>query len=237
MCEEKSDNPQDKINEDFFTSLSARPYNCLTRAGITNVHILTRMTRYELSRIRDLGKKSQEEIIEALHSVNLYMRDEKPDDKSLNTEEEAQIDPEKFEDKISLLQLMQEVKTGRFPKKVIFDNRVYTWENSDYIYRNNFRSYTLLSSIAYREKFTYLISESNITKLSNYNTDCLTEEESGYVSVFAKISGKTPDRITNLYKGYRDGVWKLVIVFDNGDKYECDFDPSIFKDVPVRNIN
>lgn len=44
--------------------LSVRSYNCLLRAGITSVYDLTKYTIKDLGRIRNLGRKSIEEIVQ-----------------------------------------------------------------------------------------------------------------------------------------------------------------------------
>ncbi|QDP42789.1 RNA polymerase subunit alpha [Bacillus phage vB_BmeM-Goe8] len=46
--------------------LSIRSYNCLKRAGVDTIGQLKKLTRPELARIRNLGQRSQAEVIEAL---------------------------------------------------------------------------------------------------------------------------------------------------------------------------
>lgn len=43
-------------------NLSVRTYNCLRRAGITTISALKETTEEELTEVRNLGKKSLEEI-------------------------------------------------------------------------------------------------------------------------------------------------------------------------------
>ena len=43
-------------------NLSVRTYNCLRRAGITTISALKETTEEELTKVRNLGKKSLEEI-------------------------------------------------------------------------------------------------------------------------------------------------------------------------------
>ena len=54
--------------------LSVRSYNCLKRAGINTVHDLTSMTEEEMMKVRNLGRKSLEEVIEKLHSMGLNFK-------------------------------------------------------------------------------------------------------------------------------------------------------------------
>ena len=54
--------------------LTVRSYNCLKRAGITNVEELTQKTEEEISRVRNLGKKSLKEVIEKLASLGLSFK-------------------------------------------------------------------------------------------------------------------------------------------------------------------
>lgn len=62
--------------------LSVRAYNCLKRAGIDTVADLIQLNKDELSGIRNLGKKSAEEILKKLHAMNLRLLGrEKKDEK------------------------------------------------------------------------------------------------------------------------------------------------------------
>lgn len=58
---------------------SVRTYNCLKRAGITNVRDLVRHTESELMNIRNFGKKSLYEVREKLAQLNLTLRGENLD--------------------------------------------------------------------------------------------------------------------------------------------------------------
>ena len=51
--------------------LSVRSFNCLKRAGINTVHDLTSKTEDEMMKVRNLGRKSLDEVIEKLHSMGL----------------------------------------------------------------------------------------------------------------------------------------------------------------------
>lgn len=51
--------------------LSVRSYNCLKRAGINTVKDLTSKTEDEMMKVRNLGRKSLDEVIEKLHSMGL----------------------------------------------------------------------------------------------------------------------------------------------------------------------
>ena len=51
--------------------LTVRSYNCLKRAGISTVQELTEKTEEEMSRVRNLGKKSLKEVKEKLAELNL----------------------------------------------------------------------------------------------------------------------------------------------------------------------
>ena len=72
MKEYVNDGNAKKINmaiEDL--DLTVRSYNCLKRAGITTVQELTEKTEEEMSRVRNLGKKSLKEVKEKLAELNL----------------------------------------------------------------------------------------------------------------------------------------------------------------------
>ena len=67
-----NDGSAKKINmaiEDL--DLTVRSYNCLKRAGISTVQELTEKTEEEMSRVRNLGKKSLKEVKEKLAELNL----------------------------------------------------------------------------------------------------------------------------------------------------------------------
>ena len=54
--------------------LTVRSYNCLKRAGISTVEELTQKTEEEMSRVRNLGKKSLKEVKEKLLALNLSFK-------------------------------------------------------------------------------------------------------------------------------------------------------------------
>lgn len=58
--------------------LSVRSYNCLKRAGIDTVGELTRKTEEDMMKVRNLGKKSLQEVKEKLAQLGLSLR--QPDD-------------------------------------------------------------------------------------------------------------------------------------------------------------
>ncbi len=54
--------------------LSVRSYNCLKRAGIHTVEDLTRKTEEDMLKVRNLGKKSLEEVIKKIHDLGFELR-------------------------------------------------------------------------------------------------------------------------------------------------------------------
>ena len=56
-------------------NFSVRTFNCLKRAGLDTVGDLAQLTEDELYHVRNLGKKSSEEVLRALLSLGLYLRD------------------------------------------------------------------------------------------------------------------------------------------------------------------
>ena len=56
--------------------LSVRSFNCLKRAGINTVEDLTNKTEDDMMKVRNLGKKSLDEVIKKLHSFGLDLRSE-----------------------------------------------------------------------------------------------------------------------------------------------------------------
>ena len=54
--------------------LSARAEHCLQRAGITTIRELCAMSEEELSRLRNMGKKSVEEVKEKLSKLGYELR-------------------------------------------------------------------------------------------------------------------------------------------------------------------
>ena len=51
--------------------LSVRSFNCLKRAGINTVNDLIEKSAEEMMKVRNLGKKSFDEVKEKLHSLGL----------------------------------------------------------------------------------------------------------------------------------------------------------------------
>ena len=54
--------------------MSVRSFNCLKRAGIDTVEDLTNRTEEDMIKVRNLGKKSLEEVIQKLQSLGLSLR-------------------------------------------------------------------------------------------------------------------------------------------------------------------
>ena len=54
--------------------LSVRSYNCLKRANIHTVEDLTKKTEDDMLKVRNLGRKSLEEIIQKLESYGLSLK-------------------------------------------------------------------------------------------------------------------------------------------------------------------
>ncbi|HHW15310.1 MAG TPA: DNA-directed RNA polymerase subunit alpha, partial [Firmicutes bacterium] len=55
--------------------LSVRSYNCLKRAGINTVEELTRKTEEDMMKVRNLGRKSLEEVKQKLEALGLSLRE------------------------------------------------------------------------------------------------------------------------------------------------------------------
>ncbi len=70
---EKEESKKEKVLEMAIEELdlSVRSYNCLKRAGIVNVEDLTNKTEDEMMKVRNLGRKSLEEVTNKLHSLGL----------------------------------------------------------------------------------------------------------------------------------------------------------------------
>lgn len=62
----------DKSIDDL--DLSVRSYNCLKRAGISTVDELVKMTEEEMMKVRNLGRKSLEEVQQKLGDLGLSLR-------------------------------------------------------------------------------------------------------------------------------------------------------------------
>ncbi len=75
---EREETKKEKVLEMTIEELdmSVRSFNCLKRAGIDTVEDLTNRTEEEMIRVRNLGKKSLEEVIQKLHSLGLDLKRE-----------------------------------------------------------------------------------------------------------------------------------------------------------------
>lgn len=75
---EKEEDQKEKVLEMTIEELdlSVRSYNCLKRAGINTVHELTQKTEEDMMKVRNLGRKSLEEVNEKLAELNLSLRKE-----------------------------------------------------------------------------------------------------------------------------------------------------------------
>lgn len=56
--------------------LSVRAYNCLYRTGIRKLNEITDMTESELMSVRNMGKKTVEEITKKLEEYGLKLKSE-----------------------------------------------------------------------------------------------------------------------------------------------------------------
>ena len=72
---ESDDRILDRTIEEL--DLSVRSYNCLKRAGINTVHDLTEKTEPEMMKVRNLGRKSLEEVKVKLADLGLGLKNDK----------------------------------------------------------------------------------------------------------------------------------------------------------------
>ena len=72
----REEDKQQKIREMNIDDmdLSVRSYNCLKRAGIQTVEDLTRKSEEDMLKVRNLGRKSLDEVISKLESYGLSLR-------------------------------------------------------------------------------------------------------------------------------------------------------------------
>ncbi len=75
---EKEENKKEKVLEMTIEELdlSVRSYNCLKRAGINTVEDLTNKSEEDMMKVRNLGRKSLEEVIGKLNGLGLYLKKE-----------------------------------------------------------------------------------------------------------------------------------------------------------------
>ncbi len=75
---EKDDNAKEKVLEMTIEELdlSVRSFNCLKRAGINTVEDLTQKSEEDMMKVRNLGRKSLEEVIHKLESLGFELRKE-----------------------------------------------------------------------------------------------------------------------------------------------------------------
>ena len=73
---EREDNNKDKVLEMTIEELdlSVRAYNCLKRAGINTVAELVQRNQEDMMKVRNLGKKSLEEVEQKLEALGLGLR-------------------------------------------------------------------------------------------------------------------------------------------------------------------
>ncbi len=74
---EKEDDEKEKVLEMSIDELelSVRSYNCLKRAGINTVEELTNKTAEDMMKVRNLGKKSLEEVTGKLEELGLSLKE------------------------------------------------------------------------------------------------------------------------------------------------------------------
>ena len=74
----KDDSAKEKVLEMTIEELdlSVRSFNCLKRAGINNVEDLISKTEDDMMKVRNLGRKSLDEVVAKLASLGLSLRDD-----------------------------------------------------------------------------------------------------------------------------------------------------------------
>lgn len=75
---EKEESKKEKVLEMTIEELdlSVRSYNCLKRAGINTVEDLTNKSEEDMMKVRNLGRKSLEEVINKLNGLGLFLKRE-----------------------------------------------------------------------------------------------------------------------------------------------------------------
>ena len=75
---EKEENKKEKVIEMTIEELdlSVRSYNCLKRAGINTVEDLINKSEEDMMKVRNLGRKSLEEVINKLNGLGLFLKKE-----------------------------------------------------------------------------------------------------------------------------------------------------------------
>jgi DNA-directed RNA polymerase subunit alpha len=75
---EKEESKKEKVLEMTIEELdlSVRSYNCLKRAAINTVEDLIEKTEEDMMKVRNLGRKSLEEVIHKLNELGLALREE-----------------------------------------------------------------------------------------------------------------------------------------------------------------
>jgi DNA-directed RNA polymerase subunit alpha len=78
MMVEKDDKGKEKVLEMTIEELdlSVRSFNCLKRAGINTVDDLIKKSEDEMMKVRNLGRKSLEEVIQKINSLGFSLRKE-----------------------------------------------------------------------------------------------------------------------------------------------------------------
>ena len=75
---EKDDKGKEKVLEMTIEELdlSVRSFNCLKRAGINTVEDLINRSQDDMMKVRNLGRKSLEEVIDKLESLGFSLQND-----------------------------------------------------------------------------------------------------------------------------------------------------------------
>ena len=73
---DQEDDKREKVLEMTIEELdlSVRAYNCLKRAGINTVSELVQRNQEDMMKVRNLGRKSLEEVEQKLQALNLALK-------------------------------------------------------------------------------------------------------------------------------------------------------------------
>ncbi|MDR1018003.1 MAG: DNA-directed RNA polymerase subunit alpha [Lachnospiraceae bacterium] len=82
VMETKVEDEQEKVMEMTIDELelSVRSFNCLKRAGINTVEELLNKTQDDMMKVRNLGRKSLEEVLNKLDEMNLHLRQDEDEE-------------------------------------------------------------------------------------------------------------------------------------------------------------
>lgn len=174
--------------------LSVRSYNCLKRAGIHTLGVLRTMTTEDLMHVRNLGRKSYEEILEKLKETEAYYRNESESNSDAEMTEHTYSD--RLAELIGLDNVKEQVRRITAYARMKKDMEALGMSNANAALNMEFCGNPGTAKTTVARIMAGILYEVGILQ----NAEIL---EVGRSNLVAKYTGQTADNVRNIFSDAR----------------------------------